>query len=90
MDKVVQNNAAAAQESASAATELTRQAVTLQEVVGELLGLAGAVERARATSGQPAPASLVREARRASTPAPASDATVRPIRSTPALALQAP
>jgi methyl-accepting chemotaxis protein len=42
MDKVVQSNAASAEESASAAEELNAQSFALREAVGELLGLVGA------------------------------------------------
>ena len=41
MDKVVQSNAASAEESASAAEELNAQSFALREAVGELLGLVG-------------------------------------------------
>ena len=41
MDKVVQSNAASAEESASAAEELNAQSHALREAVGELLGLVG-------------------------------------------------
>ena len=39
MDKVTQNNAAGAEESAAAAQEMSAQAVTLKSCVDELLGL---------------------------------------------------
>ena len=42
MDKIVQSNAASAEESASAAEELNAQSFSLQEAVGELLRLVGA------------------------------------------------
>lgn len=41
MDKIVQSNAASAEEGASAAEELNAQAVTLQEAIHQLLELAG-------------------------------------------------
>ena len=41
MDKVTQANASNAEESASAAAELTAQAESLQDAVGQLLGLVG-------------------------------------------------
>jgi methyl-accepting chemotaxis protein len=51
MDKVVQSNAASAEESASAAEELNAQSYALREAVGELLGLVGA--RDNGTGGKP-------------------------------------
>ena len=42
MDKIVQNNAANAEESASAAQELSAQSLSLQEAIGDLMALAGA------------------------------------------------
>ena len=66
MDKVVQSNAASAEESASAAEELNAQSFALQEAVGELLRLVGsananhasnasaATHSARSGSGKPA------------------------------------
>jgi len=42
MDKIVQNNAANAEESASAAEELSAQSVSLQESIADLMALAGA------------------------------------------------
>ena len=41
MDKVVQQNAANAEESASASEELNAQAVTMREIVGELVSVIG-------------------------------------------------
>jgi methyl-accepting chemotaxis protein len=41
MDKVTQSNAANAEESASASEELSAQAETMQQVVGQLIALVG-------------------------------------------------
>jgi methyl-accepting chemotaxis protein len=46
MDKVVQSNAASAEESASAAADLNAQSFALREAVGDLLGLVGGRESA--------------------------------------------
>ena len=51
MDKVVQPNAASAEESASAAEELNAQSFALREAIGELLGLVGTQDSA-AIGGQ--------------------------------------
>jgi hypothetical protein len=57
MDKVTQGNAAAAEESASASEELSAQARTLKDAVGDLLALVNGEKGApgvSARSGQPA------------------------------------
>ena len=54
MDKVTQNNAASAEESAAAAQELNAQAAVMKESVGELLKLVGVShEAAIASEGAP-------------------------------------
>jgi len=45
MDKVVQKNAASAEESASAAAEMSVQAKQMREFVGDLAALVGGKER---------------------------------------------
>jgi methyl-accepting chemotaxis protein len=52
MDKVTQQNAANAEESASASEQLNAQAEQMNEVVGELIALVGGASSQRANSGQ--------------------------------------
>ncbi len=47
MDKVVQGNAASAEESASAAEQLNSQSIALQDAIGDLLALAGGTAQAQ-------------------------------------------
>ena len=55
MDKVVQGNAAGAEESASAAEELNAQSFALQEAVAELLRLVGSTDANRPSTALVAP-----------------------------------
>ncbi len=52
MDKVTQQNAANAEESASASEELSAQAESMNDVVGELMALVGGSAAQRSTSGK--------------------------------------
>jgi methyl-accepting chemotaxis protein len=52
MDKVTQQNAANAEESASASEELSAQAESMNDVVGDLMALVGGSAAQRSTSGK--------------------------------------
>jgi len=52
MDKVTQQNAANAEESASASEELSSQAESMNEIVGELVALVGGASARTASAGQ--------------------------------------
>ena len=53
MDKVTQQNAANAEESASASEELSAQAESMKEVVDQLVALVGGAGARMAASGEP-------------------------------------
>ena len=53
MDKVTQQNAANAEESASASEELSAQAESMKEVVNQLVALVGGAGAQTARSGEP-------------------------------------
>jgi len=77
MDKIVQSNAASAEESAAAAEELNQQAAALNAAVATLRALAGTAERAPVASAPSAPSPA---------PGPAGSAPLRalPVRRTTA------
>ncbi len=65
MDKVTQQNAAGAEESASAAEELSAQATTVKGMVDELAGVIGGAKAQAAAQARSAAASAARNQKRA-------------------------